>query len=70
MGEFGYIGHLVTRASFKFGKVETVDINGSFIDLNYMVYVFQYDSTHGTSNSTKLRTGSLSPTESPSSWSE
>lgn len=28
----GCIGHLVTRASFKFGKVEIVAINDSFID--------------------------------------
>ncbi|XP_037651417.1 glyceraldehyde-3-phosphate dehydrogenase-like [Sebastes umbrosus] len=44
---FGRIGRLVTRAAATGGKVEVVAINDPFIDLDYMVYMFKYDSTHG-----------------------
>merc|ERR1739845_291107 len=37
----------VTRAGFMTKKVEIVAINDPFIDLEYMVYMFKYDSTHG-----------------------
>ncbi|XP_031218384.1 glyceraldehyde-3-phosphate dehydrogenase-like [Mastomys coucha] len=59
---FGYIGHLVTRAAFcsALGKVEIVAIHGPFIDFNYMVYMFQYDSTHDKFNGTvKAENGKL-----------
>merc|ERR1740117_900166 len=46
---FGRIGRLVTRAAFTdMSKgVKIVAINDPFIDLDYMVYMFKYDSTHG-----------------------
>nr|XP_034352739.1 glyceraldehyde-3-phosphate dehydrogenase-like [Arvicanthis niloticus] len=49
---FGHIGYLVTRAAFcaASGKLEIVAISDPFIDLNYMVYIFQYDSIHGKFN--------------------
>ncbi|XP_016053067.1 PREDICTED: glyceraldehyde-3-phosphate dehydrogenase-like [Miniopterus natalensis] len=47
VNRFGCIRCLVTRADFNSGKVKVVTINNPFIDLNYMVYMFQYDSIHG-----------------------
>jgi len=43
---FGRIGRLVLRAALEKGA-EVVAINDPFIDVNYMVYMFKYDSTHG-----------------------
>lgn len=43
---FGRIGRLVLRASLKKGA-QVVAINDPFLDLDYMVYLFKYDSTHG-----------------------
>ncbi|XP_056662681.1 glyceraldehyde-3-phosphate dehydrogenase-like [Monodelphis domestica] len=44
---FGRIGRLVTRAAINSGKVDIVAINDPFLDVNYMIYLFIYDSTHG-----------------------
>ncbi|KAJ3332182.1 Glyceraldehyde-3-phosphate dehydrogenase 2 [Kappamyces sp. JEL0680] len=44
---FGRIGRLVLRASLEKGQVQIVHINDPFIDLEYMVYMLKYDSTHG-----------------------
>lgn len=43
---FGRIGRLVCRIGLKSG-LDIVCINDPFIDLDYMVYMFKYDSTHG-----------------------
>jgi len=43
---FGRIGRLVLRASVDKGA-QVVAVNDPFIDIDYMVYMFKYDSTHG-----------------------
>ncbi|XP_066982180.1 glyceraldehyde-3-phosphate dehydrogenase isoform X1 [Macrobrachium rosenbergii] len=43
---FGRIGRLVLRAALLKGA-EVVAVNDPFIALDYMVYMFKYDSTHG-----------------------
>nr|XP_034365600.1 glyceraldehyde-3-phosphate dehydrogenase-like [Arvicanthis niloticus] len=62
MNGFGSIGRLVTRAAFcsVLGNVEIVAINDLFIDPNYIVYMFQYNSTHDKFNGTvKAESGKL-----------
>jgi len=44
---FGRIGRLVARAAMKHPEVQIVAINDPFLDVDYMIYLFQYDSTHG-----------------------
>jgi glyceraldehyde 3-phosphate dehydrogenase len=44
---FGRIGRLVCRAAIANKEVEIVAINDPFMDVEYMVYMFKYDSTHG-----------------------
>jgi glyceraldehyde 3-phosphate dehydrogenase len=59
---FAHIGCPVTRPDVcsPHGKVEIVAISDPFIDLNYMVYMFQSDSTHGKFNGTvKAENGKL-----------
>lgn len=43
---FGRIGRLVLRAAVEKGA-EVVAVNDPFIGLDYMVYMFKFDSTHG-----------------------
>ncbi|KAI9137962.1 glyceraldehyde-3-phosphate dehydrogenase [Paraphysoderma sedebokerense] len=47
---FGRIGRLVFRASLQNPDVLVTAINDPFIDLEYMVYLLRYDSTHGRFN--------------------
>merc|ERR1712002_614696 len=49
---FGRIGRLVTRAAMGREDVNVVAINDPFIDLDYMVYMYKYDSTHGVFSGT------------------
>ena len=44
---FGRIGRLVCRAAIANPKTAVKAINDPFMDLDYMVYLFKYDSTHG-----------------------
>jgi glyceraldehyde 3-phosphate dehydrogenase len=45
---FGRIGRLVARSAMERKDIEIVGINDPFIDLEYMVYMFKYDTVHGT----------------------
>jgi glyceraldehyde 3-phosphate dehydrogenase len=56
---FGRIGRLVTRAAYtnKAAGVQIVAVNDPFIDLDYMVYMFKYDSTHGVWKGTVEKKG-------------
>ncbi|KAL0952395.1 hypothetical protein HGRIS_006671 [Hohenbuehelia grisea] len=44
---FGRIGRIVLRNALQAGGVDVVAVNDPFIDLQYMVYMFKYDSVHG-----------------------
>ncbi|KAI0314952.1 glyceraldehyde 3-phosphate dehydrogenase [Amylostereum chailletii] len=44
---FGRIGRIVLRNALLDKRVEVVAVNDPFIDLDYMVYMFKYDSVHG-----------------------
>jgi glyceraldehyde 3-phosphate dehydrogenase len=44
---FGRIGRLVFRAALQNPNVKLVAVNDPFMDIGYMAYLFQYDSTHG-----------------------
>ncbi|PWN53744.1 glyceraldehyde 3-phosphate dehydrogenase [Violaceomyces palustris] len=44
---FGRIGRIVFRNSILHDNAQVVAINDPFIDLEYMVYMLKYDSTHG-----------------------
>uniref|UniRef100_A0AB74ULN1 Glyceraldehyde-3-phosphate dehydrogenase n=1 Tax=Neonothopanus gardneri TaxID=1069186 RepID=A0AB74ULN1_9AGAR len=44
---FGRIGRLVMRNALEAQNVEVVAVNDPFIPLDYMVYMFKFDSVHG-----------------------
>jgi glyceraldehyde 3-phosphate dehydrogenase len=44
---FGRIGRIVYRNALEIQDLDVVAINDPFIDLEYMVYMFKYDSVHG-----------------------
>ncbi|WFD21667.1 glyceraldehyde-3-phosphate dehydrogenase (phosphorylating) [Malassezia equina] len=47
---FGRIGRIVFRNAVEHEETNVVAINDPFIDLDYMVYMLKYDSTHGRFN--------------------
>jgi glyceraldehyde 3-phosphate dehydrogenase len=44
---FGRIGRIVYRNALELQDINVVAINDPFIDLQYMVYMFKFDSVHG-----------------------
>ncbi|KHN89029.1 Glyceraldehyde-3-phosphate dehydrogenase 3 [Toxocara canis] len=57
---FGRIGRLVLRAAVEKDTVQVVAVNDPFISIDYMVYMFKYDSTHGRFKGTvKAENGKL-----------
>ncbi|TBU46521.1 glyceraldehyde-3-phosphate dehydrogenase [Dichomitus squalens] len=44
---FSRIGRIVLRNALLHGDIEVVAVNDPFITLDYMVYMFKYDSVHG-----------------------
>lgn len=44
---FGRIGRLVFRAAQERNDVQIVAVNDPFMDIDYMIYMLQYDTVHG-----------------------
>jgi glyceraldehyde 3-phosphate dehydrogenase len=62
---FGRIGRLVLRAAVEKDTVQVVAVNDPFIDIDYMVYMFKYDSTHGKFKGTVKSDGGALVVEFP-----
>jgi len=57
---FGRIGRIVLRNALLNPEVEVVAVNDPFIDLEYMVYMFKFDSIHGRfKGSVEIKDGKL-----------
>ncbi|KAL2314854.1 Glyceraldehyde-3-phosphate dehydrogenase [Schizosaccharomyces pombe] len=57
---FGRIGRIVLRNALVAKTIQVVAINDPFIDLEYMAYMFKYDSTHGRfDGSVEIKDGKL-----------
>lgn len=57
---FGRIGRIVLRNAILHGDIDVVAVNDPFIDLEYAVYMFKYDSTHGVFKGTvEVKDGKL-----------
>jgi len=63
---FGRIGRIVMRNAIEHGDIEVTAVNDPFIDLEYMVYMFKYDSTHGRfKGSCEVKDGKLYINDKP-----
>ncbi|KAL3783469.1 hypothetical protein ACHAW5_011116 [Stephanodiscus triporus] len=49
---FGRIGRLVMRAAAKKSNINIVAVNDPFIPVNYMEYMYKYDTVHGRAGQT------------------
>lgn len=54
---FGRIGRLVCRAAIESGRGHVVAVNEPFMDIDYMVYNFRYDTIHGQWKGTVAKDG-------------
>lgn len=49
---FGRIGRLVFRAAQERSDIQVVAVNDPFLDLDYLIYMLNYDTVHGRFNGT------------------
>ena len=49
---FGRIGRLVFRAAQERNDIQIVAVNDPFLDMDYLIYMLQYDTVHGRFNGT------------------